>query len=97
VREGDVVGRFGGDEFVVVCQETEKDEAEGIAERLRAALQEQFPDLPPWFAITVSIGVVVFQPDPQRETTTDELLALAVDEMYRAKNGGRNRVSVLEV
>ncbi len=97
VRQGDVLGRFGGDEFVVVCQETDREQAEVIAERLRLALVEPYADLPPWIAVSASIGVVVLNPDPERAITTDELLALADDEMYRAKNAGRNRVSVAEL
>jgi diguanylate cyclase (GGDEF)-like protein len=96
VREGDVVGRLGGDEFVVVCQETDRENAEIIAERVRAALAEPYADLPDGFAVSASVGVVVLRLDPHRETRADEVLALADDEMYRAKNSGRNRVSVTE-
>jgi diguanylate cyclase (GGDEF)-like protein/PAS domain S-box-containing protein len=97
VREGDVVGRIGGDEFVIVCRETDRAHAERIAERLRSAVAEPYADLPPHFVVSASIGVVVLHPAPDRETGSDELLALADDEMYRAKNSGRNRVSLTEV
>jgi len=97
VREGDVVGRIGGDEFVVVCHETDRENAEGIAERLRSAVAEPYADLPPDFVVSASIGVVVLRPEPGRVTRSDDLLALADDEMYRAKNSGRNRVSLTEV
>ena len=97
VREGDIVGRLGGDEFVVVCHEADRADAEGISERLRGALAEPYPDLPPAFAISASIGVVVLHPRPGNTTVPDALLALADDEMYRAKDSGRNRVSVTEL
>jgi diguanylate cyclase (GGDEF)-like protein/PAS domain S-box-containing protein len=97
VREGDLVGRLGGDEFVVVCQETGRTQAEGIAERVREALQQPYPELPPTLAVSASVGVVVFHPTPQSEIDADDLLALADDEMYAAKNAGRNRVSLSEV
>jgi len=96
VREGDLVGRIGGDEFVIVCPETDRENAERIAERLRSAVAESYADLPPHFAVSASVGVVVLRPEPDRATRSDEVLALADDEMYRAKNAGRNRVSLTE-
>jgi len=97
VRQGDIVGRLGGDEFVVVCHEADRAEAERIAERLRVELAKPYADLPPTFAISASIGVVVMHPSLGVPTAPDALLALADDEMYRAKNSGRNRVSVIEL
>jgi diguanylate cyclase (GGDEF)-like protein/PAS domain S-box-containing protein len=97
VREGDIVGRIGGDEFVIICHETDRENAERIAERIRSILAEPYADLPPHFVVSASIGVVVQHPVPDRETRSEELLAMADDEMYRAKNSGRNRVSLTEV
>lgn len=97
VREGDLVGRLGGDEFVLICQDTDRTQAEQIAERLRVALQEPYPGLPTTFTVSASVGVVVLNPPPHNEVDADDLLALADDEMYAAKNAGRNRVSLREV
>jgi diguanylate cyclase (GGDEF)-like protein len=97
VRDGDIVGRLGGDEFVIICHEASRREAEGIAERLRGDLAQAYTDLPAEFAISASIGVVVLRPTADGPTIPDALLALADDEMYRAKNSGRNRVSVSEL
>jgi len=94
VRDGDIVGRLGGDEFVIICHEASRKEAAGIAERLRGDLAQAYSDLPTEFAISASIGVVVLRPTADGPTVPDALLALADDEMYRAKNSGRNRVSV---
>ncbi|HWH97142.1 MAG TPA: diguanylate cyclase, partial [Pseudolysinimonas sp.] len=93
VREGDVIGRFGGDEFIVLCPATDDEQAAFIAERLREAVGLPMEWLPAGFAVSASVGVVVLHPSDHRPTT-DELLEIADSEMYRAKNGGRNRVSI---
>ena len=93
VRESDVIGRFGGDEFLVLCPETGDEQAELIAERLRSAIEQPMGWLPAGFAVSASVGVVVHGADEHRPTT-DELVQIADAEMYRAKNGGRNRVSI---
>jgi len=96
VRESDVIGRFGGDEFIVLCPETDDEQAVHIAERLREAVEEPMTWLPAGFAVSASVGVVVHHMQDGVRATTDELLELADAEMYRAKNAGRNRVSVWE-
>ena len=93
VRESDVIGRFGGDEFIVLCPETGDEQAELIGERLRDAVAQPMEWLPSGFAVSASVGVVVHASGEHRPTT-DELLEIADSEMYRAKNSGRNRVSV---
>lgn len=93
VRESDVIGRFGGDEFIVLCPETDDEQAAAIAERLREAVAQPMEWLPSGFAVSASVGVVVHSVGAQRPST-DELLEIADAEMYRAKNGGRNRVSI---
>jgi diguanylate cyclase (GGDEF)-like protein/PAS domain S-box-containing protein len=95
IRESDVVGRFGGDEFIVLCPETDDAQAILIAERLREVVARPMPWLPAGFAVSASVGVVI-RCASDRPTTTDELLEMADAEMYRAKQGGRNRVSVAE-
>ncbi|WP_309711851.1 diguanylate cyclase [Pseudolysinimonas sp.] len=93
VRDSDVIGRFGGDEFIVLCPATDDEQAAVIAERLREAVGEPMEWLPAGFAVTASVGVVVHHAN-EHSATTDELLEIADTEMYRAKNGGRNRVSI---
>jgi diguanylate cyclase (GGDEF)-like protein/PAS domain S-box-containing protein len=94
VRDSDIIGRFGGDEFIVLCPDTDHDDAAHIAERLREAIAEPMPWLPTGFGVSASVGVVVQRVVPDARPTTDELLELADNEMYRAKNAGRNRVSL---
>ena len=94
VRDTDVVGRFGGDEFIVLCPDTDDEQAAVIAERIRQAVAEPIEWLPAGFTVSASVGVVVHRPG-RTPASTDELLELADAEMYRAKGAGRNRVSLI--
>ena len=88
VRAYDIVGRFGGEEFVVLLPGTTDAETVHVAERIRsriAALPLPSPD----DQLTVSIGVASF---PQHAETLDELLHSADMAMYAAKAAGRDRV-----
>ena len=84
LRGADLLGRFGGEEFVVLLPETPSDVAQMVAERIRAAMSS-------WGGPTVSIGVTA---SIVAGDTVDALLARADTAMYRAKNKGRNRVEV---
>jgi diguanylate cyclase (GGDEF)-like protein/PAS domain S-box-containing protein len=95
VRESDIIGRFGGDEFIVLCPETDDAQAVVIAERLREAVAQPMAWLPAGFGVSASVGVVIHSASDYPKTT-DELLEIADAEMYRAKNSGRNRVSIAE-
>ena len=92
VRSVDLIGRLGGEEFVVVMPETSLAGAVTVAERFRAAVAgEPFVvqggrKLP----VTVSIGVTVATTDRE---TLDSLLKRADEALYAAKHGGRNRVA----
>jgi diguanylate cyclase (GGDEF)-like protein len=92
LRQVDVVGRVGGEEFVVVCPETSSDEAILVAERLRAAvaLEEVAAPTGGTVSVTISCGVATMSELPAR--TADELLAFADAALYQAKARGRNRV-----
>jgi diguanylate cyclase (GGDEF)-like protein/PAS domain S-box-containing protein len=94
VRDSDVIGRLGGDEFIVLCPDTDDEQAAVIAERLREAVAQPMEWLPPEFPVSVSVGVVVHAAGGPTRPTTDQLLEIADAEMYRAKNSGRNRVSI---
>ena len=93
VRGVDSVGRFGGEEFIVVMPETPPTEAYQAAERLRLAVaQTIFPgfadDPEPTVFKTISLGVATF---PDVTDDTQALVALADSALYRAKRGGRNQ------
>ncbi len=89
-RTSDVVGRWGGEEFLVVAPDTGLDGAVALAEDLRQAIAETPMVLGTGVAtvaVTASVGVAVWQ----RETV-DELLGRADDAMYDAKSRGRDLV-----
>jgi diguanylate cyclase (GGDEF)-like protein len=93
IRLTDLAGRYGGDEFVVVLVGTGEEGALGVAEKVRAAVQEVgkgmgYPD----GVVTASIGVAEYRPDRKDE----DVLVAADRALYRAKAGGRNRVATGE-
>lgn len=91
-RETDAVGRFGGEEFVLVCEETDATGARLLAERIRQELEAtQFHTPQGMLQVTCSLGVATFPLAGQDWTS----LFKATDEaLYVSKRKGRNRVSV---
>jgi len=90
LREDDVLGRYGGDEFVVLLVNAGSGEAIAVAEKLRTALADdaEMKSL----SITGSIGVC--SSSASGVATPGELTEKADHAMYAAKNGGKNRVEV---
>lgn len=95
VRENDAIGRFGGDEFIIVCTDTDAAAAAEIADRIRAVIAAPLSSTT--LPVTASVGVAVCDADAARLTTIDDLLIAADDAMYRAKADGKNRVSIERV
>jgi diguanylate cyclase (GGDEF)-like protein len=95
LRSSDLLGRLGGDEFVAVLSDTSRESAIVVAERIRANFAQSAlkVDNKP-IGATVSIGLVHC---PDAEMDLRELLALADQALYRAKEFGRNRVEVLSL
>ncbi len=95
-REGELLARFGGEEFVICIFNTDAANALLAAERFRKLVRgfdfssPIFPDV----RITVSIGVVVYPQD--RVITIDDLVKAADEAMYKSKMDGRDRVTVYE-
>ncbi|HEX2667150.1 MAG TPA: two-component regulator propeller domain-containing protein [Gammaproteobacteria bacterium] len=92
LRQQDVIGRYGGEEFVAFLPETAADLALDAAERLRHAVETLTVDSPQGpVKITVSIGIATYN----RATTSISALINAADRaLYEAKQKGRNRVVV---
>lgn len=95
IRDHDVLGRYGGEEFVILLPETGLEDAALVAERLRAALAETPAEVDTdgetaRLPITVSLGVAERGPD---EKTLHALIERADAALYDAKEGGRNRVA----
>ena len=89
IREIDLLGRLGGEEFAVLLVDTDLKNGKLVAERIRAAIeQERVMDAGPEMRFTVSVGVAVLQGD----CDIDTLLLRADEGLYRAKKKGRNRV-----
>jgi diguanylate cyclase (GGDEF)-like protein len=88
LREMDLSGRLGGEEFVALLPETDADAAVTVAERLRRALESQLIDTDSPFFCTISIGVAEARPGE----SIDTVLARADTALYDAKHSGRNRV-----
>jgi diguanylate cyclase (GGDEF)-like protein len=88
LRESDVLGRYGGEEFMVLLPSSDAAAAHQVAERIRAAVEQQVvgADNP---ACTTSIGLACVQ---SGDTQLEDLLARADAALYRAKAQGRNRV-----
>ncbi|QWD67147.1 GGDEF domain-containing protein [Polynucleobacter sp. MWH-Aus1W21] len=97
LREIDICGRVGGEEFLIVLPETTKQEAFKVAERLREhiACQPLTSSLGNEIYITISIGISVF--DPNRDKGTEcrpifkKYYAACDQAMYQAKKAGRNQ------
>jgi diguanylate cyclase (GGDEF)-like protein len=94
MRQGDLVGRFGGEEFVVLLRDVGTGEAYRIVERLRESVASspvsvEPPGGPEAIAVTVSIGVATL--DNASGRTVTDMLAAADSALYAAKRAGRNR------
>jgi diguanylate cyclase (GGDEF)-like protein/PAS domain S-box-containing protein len=93
VRVYDKVGRFGGEEFVVVLPGTSQAEAEAAAERIREELsREPVETTVGSLTVTASLGVVTRQGELANDATT--LLVAADTALYSSKESGRDRVTV---
>ena len=90
VRQGDILARWGGEEFIVFLPETDRPEAIALADRLRAAIADmRVPGEAGETTVTASFGIA------QQEShhfTLDALIAAADECLYQAKQQGRNRV-----
>ena len=89
LRDQDLLGRYGGEEFVIALPGSDRAIAEAVAERLREAVaQIVLPGIGASSPVTVSIGLTLRRPGDDAES----LLVRADQAMYEAKEGGRNRV-----
>ena len=92
IRRGDLAARFGGEEFVVILPNCEKDNAMLIANKMRETIAvEKFPyqQQQPLGNLTCTFGVATF---PEDANTKELLLKKADDCLYKGKAGGRNKV-----
>ncbi len=91
-RDTDIVGRFGGEEFVIVCEQTDQEGAHNLAERLRKELEGTVfqTELGP-LSVTCSVGVCTF---PAAGADWETLFKATDEALYVSKRSGRNQVTV---
>ncbi len=90
-RQGDIIGRFGGEEFVAFLPGADLDAVAGFAERVRVAIEKTRVTISEelTLSITVSAGVSAI---PSCADSLNDALRIADDRMYAAKRAGRNQV-----
>jgi two-component system cell cycle response regulator len=93
IRETDIVGRYGGEEFIIILPKTNLASAWVVAERLRSIIEKtkMKDSAGNAFAITVSQGLVGWE----RDEDAASLISRADEALYKAKEKGRNRVQIL--
>ena len=92
LRSHDLVGRYGGEEFLLVLPGCDLEKTHALAERLRRCVAETALELPEGsVAVTISLGLTASDPRAPSEATP--LLRLADTALYQAKRSGRNRVA----
>jgi diguanylate cyclase (GGDEF)-like protein len=87
LRESDIVGRYGGEEFILLLPNTNSKDALAVSEKLRKAIEEAAL-LGNELVVTMSFGISTY---PEHGSTQEELIEKADQALYRAKDTGRNR------
>jgi len=95
LRKSDILGRYGGDEFMIILPETSLTGAQSLAEKVRAAVEGLNLELPgnKRIGLTISIGVASCC---MTEDNLDTLVSLADAALYRSKEAGRNKISTMK-
>ncbi|MTJ94173.1 MAG: diguanylate cyclase [Desulfovibrio sp.] len=96
LRPADELFRYGGEEFAVIMPQTGREQALGVAERVREAVADlRVPHCKSGFGfVTISIGVAAIDAVNAHfgQNACEELIRVADKALYRAKNGGRNKI-----
>jgi diguanylate cyclase len=90
IRKVDFIARFGGEEFVMILPETSIRSAEALAKKLLQKIATiKIPFKETYYSFTVSIGASIWN---EHDSNIDNVIKRADDNLYKAKEGGRNRV-----
>ncbi|MGZ5017677.1 MAG: GGDEF domain-containing protein [Methylobacter sp.] len=99
----DVAGRYGGEEFLLIYEDSDKDQVLNIVERLRQSVENhKFKKIGPngspldgeFLQVTMSFGIALL--NDQSIENSKEILSMADAALYQSKEGGRNRVTMIE-
>jgi diguanylate cyclase (GGDEF)-like protein/PAS domain S-box-containing protein len=93
LRPADTIARFGGDEFTIVCEDTDEAGAGHVAERILESFARPFAIGERELFVTASIGIAIHR---EGGTSADEMLRDADAAMYRAKDQGRSRHAIFD-
>jgi diguanylate cyclase (GGDEF)-like protein len=94
IRKSDTLARYGGDEFVMILPELDKEQSRSLAEKLCLVIREtKLPNkkLSAKVNLTISLGIATFPDDGHSE---EELVRKADEALYKAKDLGRNAVCI---
>lgn len=94
VRASDIVGRFGGDEFLVICDDADEAVARQIAERIVPAIAAPMPAITPDHLLSASVGIAIYRPAEAAAPSAELLVRAADSAMYEAKKQGPGLISV---
>jgi diguanylate cyclase (GGDEF)-like protein len=97
VRRSDTIARFGGDEFIVLCEDADAVTATEVAERILRSVSEPLDMLPSGQSLTASVGVAYHTGDWSTEPDADAVVLAADEAMYRSKAEGKNRHTLVTV
>jgi len=89
-RYFDLVGRWGGEEFVAIIANAEERELFDVGERMRSLVEHSMLSAPEYLFVTVSIGGA----QAVREDTIESLVRRADEKLYQAKHSGKNCVFI---
>jgi diguanylate cyclase (GGDEF)-like protein len=86
VRAYDILGRYGGEEFLIIMPDTSLEDARELAERIRTRVKEETVNN---VSLTLSLGVVCVE---ESDRSVDDIIRRADQNLYKAKKGGKDRV-----
>lgn len=97
LRDSDVASRYGGEEFTVLLNDSNTEEAQLVAERIRMAIEEHdFVYNNQHLHVTISGGVSIFDAEKNLVNSPNEFVNQADQALYISKNNGRNKISIFQ-